>query len=315
MTPGSDLLDRLERELHALPPVPADVYLRAGRRARHRRRAVAAVLTGAIVVGTAQLLAPGGGREASIAEDPVARDHVGRVAHGPDPDYLAPAPNNPVQAVEGLDGVDWFTTEDVPAWAQEYGNHGPVALAPDGRLWVAPDAEVSRTVIDPYPRGEHGVTASYAVEARWASAPDDIGDGLVWVVIATDGTGPGAGEMDTPGRWTDDFELWVDDATARLQRRPSVAERLLRFADGTTSRVLPGADGVEVLREQRDPDLGPEWVQHSRATAAEVVHGGVHWYVMAVDPSPGAAWYQVYPVSTADDFDAFVDLVEDGWVE
>lgn len=308
----SDLLTRLDHELAHLPSVPASTYLLAGRRVRRRRRVISAAAVVAIGVAAVQVLAPGQERESTVAEE-VATDHVAHVDLGPDPDYVAPEPRNAVEAVDGLDGVDWFTTDDVPSWAQEYGNHGPVAITPEGRLWVAPDAEVARTVIDPYPPGEDGIAASYAVEARWDSAPEELGDGFVWVIIATEGTSPGTGTMDEPGRWTDDFELWVDDATAHEQGRPSFAERLLMFTDDTTDTIGVGAEGVELLHQQRDPDLGNAWVEHTRAAAAEVEWMGVRWYVMAVDPTDGAPWYQVWPADTATDFDAFLARIAKGW--
>ncbi|CAM3728946.1 SigE family RNA polymerase sigma factor [Nocardioides zeicaulis] len=284
----NDLLTRLDDELAHLPSIPPTAYLRQGKRVRRRRRAVAAGAVVAVGVTAVQVLAPGAGRETTIAEE-VAPDHVAHVDLGPDPDYVAPEPRNAVEAVDGLAGVDWFTTADIPSWASEYGSHGPVALTPDGRLWVAPDAEVARTVVDPYPPGEDGITASYAVEARWQDAPDELADRFVWVIIATDGTGPGTGTMDEPGRWTDDFELWVDDATAHEQGRPSFAERLLTFVDDTTDTVGVGAEGVELLHQQRDPDLGPGWVRHTRAAAADVDWRGVRWYVVAVDPKARGA--------------------------
>lgn len=119
---------------------------------------------------------------------------------------MAPEPNNPLEAQDGLDGVDWFTTEDIPAWAQEYGHHGPVGLTADGRLWVAPGATVRRVVVDPYGTDVPGIAASFAVEAQCGcdlqatpgEQPDP--DKVVWAILSTDGTGVGGGTMDDPGR-------------------------------------------------------------------------------------------------------------------
>ena len=86
------------------------------------------------------------------------------------PTSSLPEPNNPLEAQDGLEGIDFFTTDDIPAWAQEYGNHGPVALSPQGRLWVAPDATVRRVVVDPYTYGKAGRSPSYA-SRRSAPAP------------------------------------------------------------------------------------------------------------------------------------------------
>ncbi len=315
MSPDTELRSVLERALDELPSVPAVAYLQEGRRVRRRRR----VVTTLVVV---PVLALG----AAVAVDRVGRDGSGtEVATpaptapafdpadlGPDPDYVAPEPNNPVEAVVGLEGVDHFTTVGIPAWAQEYGSHGPVALSADGRLWVAPDATVRRTVVDPYPRGVDGVTASYAVEAEYAGAPDDMATDVVWVIISTDGTGPGMGTMDEPGRWTDDFELWVDDATAHLQGRPSFAERLVRFADPASDELVVASPGVRILHQEPAPELDPGYEPGVHSAAAEVRWRGQTWFVLALDPRDGAAWYTADQAPQHAGFAAFLDALRGG---
>ena len=297
------------------PSVPAAVYLQEGRRVRRRRRVVttlvvvpAVVLASAVVVD--RIGPDGSGVDAATPAPSAPAFDPSDL--GPDPDYVAPEPNNPVEAVVGLTGVDHFTTTDIPDWAQEYGNHGPVALSPDGRLWVAPDATVRRTVVDPYVPGEDGITASYAVEAEYAGAPDDMASDVVWVIIRTDGAGPGMGTMDEPGRWTDDFELWVDDATSQLQGRPSFAERLVTFAGPESSDLVPASAGVEIVHQQTDPELGPDSVAATRSAAAEVTWAGESWYVLAVDPRRGAPWFESDQGSLQPDFAAFLTKVRDG---
>ena len=318
MSPDNELRTVLDSALDDLPSIPAVVYLKEGRRVRSRRR----VVTTAVVV---PLPALGGaavvdrvGSEGSGTEvaTPAPTAPVFDPADlGPDPDYVAPEPNNPVEAVVGLTGVDHFTTVDVPVWAQEHGNHGPVALSADGRLWVAPDATIRRTVVDPYVRGEDGVTASYAVEAEFATAPDKsnvTASDVVWVIISTDGTGPGTGTMDEPGRWTDDFELWVDDVTAHDQGRPSFAERLVRFTSPDSSELVPATDGVQIVHQEPDPELGPNSVGGQHAAAAEVTWEGQTWYVRAVDPRSGDAWSDAHAGSTQPDFAAFLAWLRSG---
>ena len=318
MSPDTELRALLERSLDDLPSVPASAYLREGRRVRRRRRAVAtAVVVPVLALGAGVLHQIGTGAgsapapEGDVATEVLSAPPFDPSDLGPDPDYTAPEPNNPVEAVVGLDGVDHFTTADIPAWAQEYGNHGPVALTADGRLWVAPDATVRRTVVDPYVRGQDGVTASYAVEAEYPGAPEDMSSDVVWVIVSTDGTGAGVGTMDEPGRWTDDFELWVDNETARVQGRPSFAERLVRFADAS-GELVPASEGVRIVQQEVDPDLGPGAVAATRAAAAEVTWAGRSWFVLAVDPRAGDAWFEAHEGRSLPDLDAFLAAQRDG---
>lgn len=309
----SDLLTRLDDELAHLPSVPSSTYLLEGRRARRRRRAttavVAAAAAAAVAVGALQVLAPGGSDQSRIAEDPTRTADTRQVDLTSDPDFVAPAPNNPLEAQDGLDGIDWFTTTDIPSWAEEYGNHGPVAFAPDGRLWVAPDATVRRIVVDPFTYGKAGDTRSYAVEAVCPCAPEEMPDDVVWVWLSSDG----GGLMDVPGWTTDDFELWVDAATAHEQGRPSLAERFAHFAGPGSGRMVPGAPEVTLVHQVADPDLGSGRVEHTRAGAAEVEYAGQRFYVVGVDPEEGAPWYEFWPGDTQPDFESFLTMLRGNW--
>ncbi|RYB94111.1 hypothetical protein EUA93_06990 [Nocardioides oleivorans] len=322
MSPEIDLRDRLDHELDHLPSRPAGHYLQQGRRVRRRRRAIAAGAIAAVSVVAVQVLAPGGDdRQGSVAQEPTGVVEPTTVEEptsvasplpdlSTDPDFVAPEPNNPVEAVpwsEVADDIDWFTTDGIPQWAQEYGSHGPVQLLADGRLWVAPDATIRRIVVDPILGGLDGATASYAVEAEYDGAPTSFLSGVVWVLLSTDGTGRGGGSMDEPGRWTDDFELWVDDQTSLEQGRPSFVERLAHFADGTSDVLVPGADGVEIVRQVQDPEVDPMWEPGTREAAAEVRWAGTTWFVQASDPRDGGAWYIPYDGSRYRDFDDFLD--------
>jgi hypothetical protein len=145
------------------------------------------------------------------------------------------------------------------------------------------------------------------VEAEWDGAPEIYGSDVAWVLIATDGTSQAGGTMDEPGRWTDDFELWVDNETSSAQGRPSFAERLAHFADDTSDVLVPGADGVEIVRQVQDPEVGPGWEPGAREAAAEVRWAGTTWFVQASDPRDGGAWFIPYEGSRYEDFDAFLD--------
>jgi hypothetical protein len=310
------LLTRLDHELGRLPAAPAEAYLREGRRARRRRTALvaaAAPAAVAVVLATFAVLGQGGqGDEASLAQEPTAPaqgEESPEADLSSDPDFVAPEPNNPLEAQDGLEGIDWFTTDDIPSWAREYGNHGPIALSPEGRLWVAPDASVRRVVVDPYTYGKAGKERSYAVEAECACAPEEMPDGIVWVVLSSDGSG----YMDAPGWTTDDFELWVDGATAREQDRPTIAERFARFADKDSGRMVAGAPGVTLVQQEPEADLGSGRVTHTRAGAAEVEYDGRTFYVVGVDPEEGAPWYRYWPGDAEPDFASFLTMLRGNW--
>ncbi len=325
MNTETELGLQLERRLDHLPSVPATAYLRQGQRVRRRRRAVVALSVASVatalavgvgavvdVVGRADAgpsTQPGG---ASTVERPPAVVQKGDL--GPDPDYVAPQPANAVEAVDGLEGVDSYTTDAIPSWAQEYGNHGPVAIAPDGRLWVAPDAVVRRTVVDPLRPGDgqgRPLTSSYAVEAEF-DGPEEFQGDTVWVILYTDGTGPAVGEMDEPGRWTDDFELWVDDVTSTLQGRPDFAERLVSFADAETAALTP-VGSVELVRQEDDVEIGVGKASTLISSVAEVRWAGKTWFVVAERPHHGDPWYDAYdPDNSAQDLPGFVDWLRNG---
>jgi hypothetical protein len=313
MSPETDLRDRLEHELGHLPHAPATAYLLEGRRVRRRRRAATAVAAAAAVavsIAGVQLLAPrAGGGDLPVAGDATSTPQVSTPEPGPDPDFVAPEPSNPLEAQDGLDGVDWFTTDDIPTWAQEYGNHGPVAVAPDGRLWVAPDATVRRVVVDPYTYGKPAGTTSYAVEALCTCAPEDMTDDVVWSLVSEDGSG----QMDVPGWTTDDFELWVDSATAAEQGRPSLAERFAHFAGKDTGRMVAGAPDVTLVRQEAEVDLGSGRVTQTRAGAAEVEYAGQTFFVVGVDPEEGGPWYRWWPGDSQPDWPSFLTMLRGNW--
>ena len=306
--PATELADRLDRELTGLPHRPPTAYLHAGHRARRRRRRTlggAVVGVGlALVTGAMVGTGAGGPDGPSSATDPVverAPSTAPTAGPGLKAGFVAPEPDNPVRARPGLQGVEAFSTDEVPSWAEEYGNHGPVSIAPDGRLWVAPEAVVRRTVLDPLrpTDGGGGVTASYAVEA-------EFGDRVVWVLLYTDGRSDAVGTMDDPGRWTTDFELWVDNETASLQDRPSFGARLVRFRAGTDTLVA-ATPGVTVVRQVRDVALSAASEQHPRSVAAEVEWRGTTWFVLAQGPRHGQPWYDAYePAVSAPDLDGFL---------
>jgi hypothetical protein len=229
-----------------------------------------------------------------------------------------------LQVEPGVGGIDSFTTDDIPDWATEYGNHGPAAIAPDGRLWIAPEATVVRSIDEPIGEAGNaaGVTHSYAVEVRWE--PPDSGrgkdgglgtDGLVWsFVYQVRGQTGTAGELDSPDRWTADFAVWAEDAAAGSLGLPGFAERLAQFADDRSADLVPGA-GVEIVRQTTDVGTGDR-EQYARQTAAQVRIGGQTWFVLASGRKVGHAFYEAYdvPAVGASDLDGFLRFVEAGFV-
>ena len=255
MTLERDLAPDLDRALAHLPSVPATSYLTAARKVRRRRRIASGSLAVAVLVGGGLVLE-------SALDEPAAPTLVAT------PGSDDPGPETPVTG-PGLDGVDAFTTQGIPEWAQEYGNNGPIAIAPDGRLWIAPGAVVQRSVANPIDgEGTEDVPASYAVEARYEGETN-------WVLFP--------GTMEPPGLWTNDFDLWVDNQASQFENRPSVAERLVHFA-GPDSERLASGDGVELVRQLNDVALPPStFEQHPRSSVAEVRWGG----------RPGSCWPRV----------------------
>ena len=183
----SDLARELERAIPHLPTASASSHLSAGRRARRRRQAYAGVAGAAVLALTA-------GGALSVLGGP------------------------------GSTAVDERTaasSSEIPDWAQEYGNHGPASIYPDGRLWVAPDARLIRKVDNPLDPGDEDVINSYAVEAEMDGELDwsfvyRVGDD-VW------------GEMGHPGEWTnDDRRVARPAGTAAVVRRTARRRHDLR---------------------------------------------------------------------------------------
>jgi len=272
----SDLAHELDRAIPHLPAAPAAAYLASGRRAR-RRRAYAGV------AGVAAL-ALTGGAALSVLDDP-----------GSDTETTGPATSVPS-----------FDPE-IPSWAQEYGNHGPVSIYPNGELWVAPDARLIRSVeilADSFRRDD--VISAYVAEVEM--------EGEVWwsFVVRTshspsDGTG---GQMEPARDWTTDFDVWVDYITAELQGRARFSERLVRFADDASEQLVARA-GAQIVDQTDDVAASPAFENHPRRSVAEVTYGGKTWFVLAEGPQSGAPFYTPYQAEAVSvtDLGGFLDYL------
>jgi hypothetical protein len=278
MTFETDLAAEIERAVPQLPAAPATDYLASGRRARRRRRVYAGVAGAAV-------LAVIGGAALSVVDDPASSTR-----------NEAPAASGPSAPVAGI-----------PAWAQEYGSHGPISIYPSGKLWVAPDARVIKKVEIPASAYPDEVLSAYAAEAEF--------EGEVWwsyVVRSSHALDDRPfGFMEQADDWTTDFDLWVDYISADDQGRTRFSERLVRFADGTSEQLVarPGAQIVD----QRDDVVLPSTFQtHPRTSVAEVTYGGKTWFVIAEGPRSGAPFYMPYQdeVVSASDIDGFLDYLQ-----
>ena len=162
-----------ERRLDHLPSVPATAYLRQAQRVRRRRRAIVGLLVASVVVAHLVIgVGRRGWRVGSSMRGPRRTTRGASEERPPLPrqNDLGPVPTTspPSLPTRSRRSTVWtastaITTDSIPSWAQEYGNHGPVAIAPDGRLWVAPDAVVRRTVVDPFDPGRTGPPAHRVV--------------------------------------------------------------------------------------------------------------------------------------------------------
>jgi hypothetical protein len=266
----SDLARELERAIPHLPTAPASSHLSAGRRARRRRHAYAGVAGAAVVA-----IIVGGALSGMDGTSSKAEDNP--IAGSPSP--------------------------DIPAWAQEYGNHGPASIYPDGRLWVAPDARLIRSVDNPLDIDDPTLVSSYAVEAEMDGEVD-------WSFVYRDANGV-FGEMDQPGRWTNDFDVWIADVTSNLEHRPSLAERLAQFAGDDSERLVAGA-GAVVVDQNADVVL-PNWQKHPRIAVAQLTFEGRTWFVLAMGPAHDKPFYSAYEGSVvqASTLDGFLDFLRD----
>ncbi|MBB6626135.1 hypothetical protein H5V45_02265 [Nocardioides sp. KIGAM211] len=323
MIETTDVGPALDARLDGLAPLPPEHYLAAGRRARRtrrRRRAGGALgLVAAGVLVASQLLPLGSGPER-------AREHrPDVVASG---GVVAPRSLSDLRVEAGTGRIDTFSTDEIPSWAQEYGNHGPAAIAPDGRLWIAPEAAVVRSIADPVGAGgaAAGVAHSYAIEVKWqAPARDGAGSPSTSPLEGTDGTfwwagfqdaGSTAtyGSLDDPDRWTSDFALWAENETASVLDQPRFADRLVHFADDT-SKVLVAQPGVEIVRQRTDVDTGNR-EQYARQSVAEVRIDGHTYFVLADGRRSGHAFYEPFEGGVVvRDFADFVRFVAAGTSE
>ncbi|MXG90458.1 hypothetical protein GRQ65_12965 [Nocardioides sp. YIM 123512] len=155
-----------------------------------------------------------------------------------------------------------------------------------------------------------GVVHSYGLEVRgYTTADGALGgpDALVWSFLAVDGSGT----LDEPGRWTVDFDVWVEDKAEKTHGEPGFADRLTQFADDRSTDLVPGP-GVEMVA-QRLADAGYD-AEYVRQSVAEVRLDGRTWFVLASGERVGGAFYEAWDPESAGvtDLAGFVTWVESG---
>jgi hypothetical protein len=247
-----------------------------------------------------------------LADSQVERPHRPAFATGTTADQPS---LSDLTVADGTGTIDTFTTDEVPAWAREYGSNGPAAIAPDGRLWIAPGTTVVRSVADPAgAQGKDaGVSHSYALEVRTQG-------GLEWWYAYQDANDANTfGMMDRADGWTSDFALWAENEARPRLGLTTFRNTLVRFEDDRSAVLVP-KPGIEIVDQTTDVDTGGR-AQYPRRSAAEVVVDGQHYFVLATGSddgtavgSDGAESYEAYQAAVVGpDLQSFLDFVASGF--
>lgn len=309
MIDATQVASRLDERLEGLTTVPAEHYLTAGRAARgRRRRRRFAGVTGLAVAGllaATQVLPVGGGDDGLVREIPAA-------VAAPEGE-VAPPSLSDLTVRAGVGDIDAYSTDGIPEWAKEYGNHGPAAIGPDGRLWVAPGTKVVRSI--DHLLDDPSISHSYALEVEWTPHdPQQGGRGLYWWWSAQEvGSTDSGGLMDDAARWTTDFALWAQSDSGFTIDRPAFSGSLVRFASTTSTRLV-AQPGVEIVDQVTDVDTG-DMEQYARRSAAQVVIDGHTYFVLANGRAEGKAFYEPYEAAVVggDDLASFEAFVANGF--
>jgi hypothetical protein len=241
-----DIRDEIERSFGDGPPVDDTPILGLGQRALRRRRLTVAVGTAVccVVVGGAAWSTTGSSGPSS----------GGEVAIQPSGD--------PTQAAAGEPPVEYREADD-----PDLGNT-EVAYGGDGVFLVRQGVEVLEYVENPLELEPPRYSAGFAL---------DMDGDEVWALVSG---GPRDGASSTfPARQSfPNLGLWLDDQVAMQQGEPTLA--LVNFGQGSELVAEPG---VEIVRQQADPDIGPSFAGPDalHTAVAEVRWEGERWYVLA----------------------------------
>ncbi|WP_134766594.1 hypothetical protein [Nocardioides sp. 1609] len=259
MTEQSDLADHLDSSFGDGPPLPpADVRLRAGRRALRRRRLTTAAGAVAVVavLGTAYTVLDDDSTSAGGGVDVAGTPTPARASSAP--------PGSPTGSPTGAPA----TSPPTAAARPSAGLHGSdVWLEADGSVLKARGVTVTERIANPLasvlPHRSLGLAYSRDGEDYWALLEyDPVGGSLTW---------------DPAGKSFATLQQWIDDMVALQTGEPGL--RLVRFGAGET--LLPRA-GVEILAQTGAVDLPDSFAGPGDRTAvAMVTYEGMRWFVLA----------------------------------
>lgn len=250
----TDLRDQIDHSFGEGPAHRDDLaVLFAGRRAVRRRR-IAAGAGAALVVAVVAggALATGVPAGTSGQQEPMT---IPTVTSAPEQAAYQHVPASD----PALDGQD-------------------VLLAPDGTLYVRQGLEVLELVADPMEAEPPRHSVALATAAG--------GDETWWLLES--GPRSSSASSEAARQSFPDLAMWVDDQVAMQRGEPTLA--LVRFGpDGT---LVPDQDGVEILEQRPDVDLGPSFAGPDDPTAVAAVQWrGERWYVLARHlQGSGPAW-------------------------
>ncbi len=251
-------------------PAPLDGLLLAGHRARRRRTATRAAVGGLVAAGVLAVASVSVGSWDLTGAAGVDEG----VATTPTTTPPGEMPEPPPLVVEHDLGL---------------------SFGPDGELRASDDLLVVRRMVDPV-----GLAWIGGAQRTYALVVERDGERF-WVIAQWYGDG----EMisaDPAGEGFDRFEDWL---AHRGDAMLDEADPLVSMQAGGSLRP---ADGVELLAQETDLDLGPRFAgPQDRTAAAEVRVDGRRWYVLARDGASGPPDYvTIDPRTSAATFEGFL---------
>jgi hypothetical protein len=242
-----DIRDELDRSFGAGPPVDdLAVVLDRGHRAVRRRRitvAAGAAVCCVVVGGAAWSTVDSSGP--TTGRDPVVQ----------------PSGTGTGQEAGSLP-VEYRKADDPDL------GKGLVGFGDDGVFLVREGVDILEYVDNPLGLRPPDYSAGFAIRTDRRE---------VWVLA--EGNPSGGGTYTAPARESfPSLAMWIDDWVALQDGEATLA--LVSFGGG--DRLVP-EPGVEIVRQQADPDLGPAFAGPDalRTAVAEVRWQGERWYVLA----------------------------------